>query len=186
MEGEMVKIAALLCVVLVVSLVACGGESETVEVTVEVTATPMPPTSTPIPLTATSVPTPCDEVDGTCLYLYFDGEGCAYEGPTDLKPGPVTLLFLNESEETAAVNMMRLDENKTIQDYIDRAGEEPSWKHAPAWVTHMDGVWRDGGFSIGQSYTSWEGVLESGIHVMVCGGMKPLALWIGGVLTVED
>ena len=179
------KIATLLCTVLIVCLVACTGEPETVEVTVEVTATPMPPTSTPIPPTATSVPTPCDDVDGTCLYLFFGGDDCVYKGPSEIKSGPVTLLFLNESEETAVVNMLRLDEDKTVQDYIDHAGEEPSPFHAPYWVTHMDGVWGAGNFGIGESHT-WEGILEPGIHVMVCGGMKPLALWTGGVLTVED
>ena len=134
---------------------------------------------------AKSEPSPCDEVDGTCLYLYFDGKGCTYKGPTELKPGPITLLFLNESEEYAAVNMMRLDEDKTIQDYIDHAGEEPSWKHAPDWVTHMDGVWRSLGVKIGESHT-WEGILEPGIHTMVCATLLPSAIWFGTGLTVED
>ncbi len=178
------KISVILCVVLVAFLASCADEPETVEVTVEVTATPMPPTSTPIPPTATSVPTLCDDVDGTCLYLYFEGDGCTYVGPAELKPGPVTLIFLNENEESAVVNMIRLDEDRTMQDYLDHAGEEPSPFHAPYWVTHM-GVWGAGDVGIGESHT-WEGVLEPGIHFMVCGGRKPLALWTGGVLTVED
>jgi len=51
------KLAALLCVVLVVSLVACGGESETVEETppTETSATSEPATSTTVPPTDISV-----------------------------------------------------------------------------------------------------------------------------------
>jgi hypothetical protein len=86
---------------------------------------------------------------------------------------------------------MSLDEDKTIQDYIEQVGEELSWIHAPDWVTHPNGVWKSFGVRIGESQAR-EGVLEPGIHVVVCGecgdacgGMSPMALWIGGELAVE-
>jgi hypothetical protein len=47
--------------------------------TPEPTATLAPPTDTPREKS-------CEDVEGNCLELTFDGEGCTYEGPTDLKP----------------------------------------------------------------------------------------------------
>ena len=56
------------------------------------------PTATDVPPTATPEPTSCEEVEGICLELTFDGESCIYEGPTDLNPGPVTIIFHNEGD----------------------------------------------------------------------------------------
>ena len=112
-------------------LVRCGAPPATPGVPtvtptttlVPLTDTPVPPTATPIPPTNTPEPTSCDEVEGDCLELSFDGEKCTYEGPSTLKPGAVTLLFLNESEERAAAGLMRLTGDKTIQDVIDYIGK---------------------------------------------------------------
>jgi hypothetical protein len=180
------KIVVILCVVFVAFLASCADESGTVEVTVEVTATPLLPTSTPIPPTATSVPTPCDEVDGTCLYLYFDGENCVYEGPSEIKSGPVTFIYFNdkdESEGSSYVNMVRHTGDKTIQDMIDYIGEEPDTKHHPGWSIEIAGVFRSVRF--GESHT-WEGVLEPGVHTMICADVSPLGVYYGGGFTVED
>ncbi len=38
--------------------------------------------------------------------LAFDGENCTYEGPTELTPGPTELIFLNESEGQATMNLV--------------------------------------------------------------------------------
>ena len=65
------------------------------------------PTDTPVPPTATPKPASCEEVEGICLWLSFDGESCTYEGPTALKAGPVTLIFINESEDGAGVDLVR-------------------------------------------------------------------------------
>lgn len=142
--------------------------------TPEPTATPVPPTDTPEPIS-------CEEVEGNCLELTFDGESCTYEGPTDLKTGPVTLLFLNESEGRAAVNLVRHTGDETIQDMIDYIGEEPSTGTAPTWTRGL------GTFQVirsGESHT-WEGVLEPGIHTMVCASPQ-YGIWFGTGLTVED
>jgi len=40
------------------------------------TATLVPPTDTPVPPTDTPEPTSCEEVEGNCLALSFDGENC--------------------------------------------------------------------------------------------------------------
>lgn len=110
------------------------------------------------------------------LNLTFDGESCTYEGPTELKAGPVELVFLNESEVTAAANLVIHDEGYTVQDGIDEIGAEPSTGHHPSWTTEISGVWRSTG--AGESH-HWEGDLEPGIHIMVCARLSPLGVWFG-------
>ncbi len=121
-------------------------------------------------------------VSGGELQLTFDGESCTYEGPTYLKAGPVTLLFLNESDDHAAVNLLILTEDKTIQDMIDDIGEEPFKPYGALWAREV-GTYRD--IRSGESQT-WEGVLEPGIHAMVCVRLMPLRLWFGTGLEVVD
>jgi hypothetical protein len=116
------------------------------------------------------------------MELTFDGESCTYEGPSKLKAGPVTLFFHNESEATAAVNLVRHTGDQTIQDMIEYIGEEPTTKHAPGWVEEL-GTWKL--TTRGESHT-WEGVLEPGIHTMVCARYRPSGAWHGGGFTVED
>ena len=136
----------------------------------EPTNTLMPPTRSPVPPTAAPKPASCEEIDGICLQLTFDGEGCSYLGPTDIKTGSVTLIFLNESDVRAATNMIRLLEDKTLEDVIEYNGEEPSTKHAPRWSVDVRGVYW--GINPAESHI-WEGVLEPGIHAMVCARLQP-------------
>ena len=122
-------------------------------------------------------------VEDGVLRLTFDGESCTYEGPTALTAGPVALVFLNESEERAGVNLMRHRGNETIQDMIDYIGEEPSLVTQPPWVHDDYGVWRS--IHAGESYR-WEGDVEPGVHSMVCIRAQPKFVWFGTGLTVED
>ena len=116
------------------------------------------------------------------LQLTFDGESCTYEGPTELTAGPVELLFHNESEGRAAVNLVRHTGDETIQDIIDYIGEEPTTKHHPSWTVEL-GTWR----IIGPDETHrWEGELEPAIHHMVCARLSPIGAWFGTGLTVRD
>ena len=78
--------------------------------------------ATAVPETPTPEPTSCEKGQGNCLEISFDGEICTYESPTDIKAGPVTLLFLNEGEQDAAVGLLQHYGDKTVQDaisYID-------------------------------------------------------------------
>lgn len=127
-------------------------------------------------------PTSCEEVEGICMELSFDGESCTYEGPNDFKQGWVTLLFINESGGRAAVNLVRHTGDETIQDMIDLIGEEPSTAHHPGWSVEV-GTWKP--IASGKSCT-WKGVLEPGVHTMVCARISPLGVWHGTGLTVED
>lgn len=144
--------------------------------------TPTPePTTTIVPLTATPKPTSCEEVEGICLDLTFDGENCTYEGPTELTSGPVTLFFNNKSEGAAAVNFLMLLEGKTVEDVIEYTGEEPTTKHHPSWSREL-GTWMP--IVAGKSQ-HWEGELEPGDYFMVCARLSPLGVWLGTGLTVE-
>ena len=171
----MLKLATLIALAFVALLLAaaCGGGGEP-------TATRSSTTPSP---TAEATGGGGDEgVEAGLLRLTFDGESCTYEGPTDLTAGPVALVFLNESEGRAAVNLMRHRLDKTIQDLINYIGEEPSTKHAPSWTREV-GTWNP--IPAGES-DRWEGDLEPGIHTMVCAGLGPLLVWFGTGLTVED
>ena len=146
------KTAASLLIGLMVILVACGEESE---------------------------PTPCDEVEGTCLYVQWDGENCDYTGPSEINAGPVTFIFQNETEENAHANLVRLDEGKTVQDIVYYI-EEEDHAHAPSWVTHT-GAYR---FALpGESYT-WNGDVEPGLHTLGC--LPVGADYFGGEVTVVE
>ncbi|MGD8753746.1 MAG: hypothetical protein PVG14_20115 [Anaerolineales bacterium] len=122
-------------------------------------------------------------MEGFCLELTFDGESCTYEGPTEFKTVPVTLLFFNESDRIAATNMIRLLEDKTLQDVVDYNGDEPSTKHRPSWSVEIPGVWKE--IKSGDSHI-WNGVLEPGTHAIVCARIMPFGVWLGSGFRVED
>ena len=131
--------------------------------------------------TTTAPTTTTDAVDPVPLSLTLNGESCTYEGATELTPGPVELVFLNESEGSAAVNMVSIDQDYTIQDVIDDLGPEPSTGHHPSWTREL-GTWRS--TAPGESHL-WEGDLEMGLYAMVCARPSPLGVWFGTGLTVE-
>ena len=148
--------------------------------TTTTTTTAAPATTTTAAPTTT---TTTDAVDPVPLRLTFDGESCTYEGMTELTPGPVELVFLNESEEAAAVNMVSIDEGYTIQDVIDDLGPEPSTGHHPSWTREL-GTWTP--TAPGESH-HWEGDLEAGLYAMVCASLviPQVEVWFGTGLTVE-
>jgi hypothetical protein len=156
--------------------------SNTADDSADTTLAPTTTTTTAPATTTTTAPaTTTDAVDPVPLRLTFDGESCTYEGMTELTPGPVELVFLNESEGFAAVNMVSIDEGYTIQDNIDHIGPEPSTGHHPYW-THELGTWQS--TASGESH-HWEGDLEAGLYAMVCALLEPFGVWYGTGLTVE-
>jgi hypothetical protein len=94
----------------------------------------VPATSEPIIPSATPGPTSCEKVGGVCLELTWDGENCTYKGPEEIEAGRVTFLFRNESEEPAWTNMIRLPEDKTLQDVIDYNNQDPTPVARPSWA----------------------------------------------------
>ncbi len=117
------------------------------------------------------------------LKLTFYGDSCSYNGPKLLKAGPVSLHFFNESEDSAAVNLVRHKGDKTIKDMMELFVEEPSTAHHPDWTTEINGVWKV--INAGESHI-WKGTLEPGIHTLVCARIKPFGVWFGAGLMVKD
>jgi hypothetical protein len=125
----------------------------------------------------------CEEVEGICLELTFDGQSCNLKAPETIENGSVTLIFFNESDVTGVTNMIRLLEDKTLQDVIEYNGEEPTTKHHPSWSVEVPGVYNkveSGGRHV------WHGNLEPGIHAVVCVRTVPLGVWLGGGFTVGE
>jgi hypothetical protein len=148
--------------------------------------TPTPePTAMLVPPTTTPEPPSCEEVEGSCLELYFDGQNCANVGPTDFKVGPFTLIFFNESEIVTNVGIFRLKNDKTYQDWINYFGEEPSPQHAPWWANEQ-GVFRNVTELIlpGEIFI-WENIIVDGIHGTVCVRAEPHGAYLGGGFTVD-
>jgi hypothetical protein len=143
-------------------------------------ATAAPETPTPGPPTDIPGPTSCEEVEGACLSLTLDGESCTYEGPTELGPGPVALLFSNHGEGMAAGNLLMFVDGKTLEDLIEYNGEEPTPRHYPDWAQRMS-TWK--GIAPGRIH-HWEGELESGDYAMVCTSFT-VGTWLGTGLMVR-
>jgi len=163
-----------LVAVLILVLTACGGDNEG-NAALETTSTSLASPTTQATIAAN------DAVEPVVLRLTFDGISCNYEGPTELTPGPVQLLFLNDSDVLAAVNLVYLDEGYTIQDVIDDMGPQPSAGHAPSWQ-HELGTWRWVPAGEGRQ---WDGNLEAKLHAMVCAGGGS-GVWFGTGLTIES
>lgn len=138
------------------------------------------PTNTSFPETNSPRADSCEEVEGTCLELTFDGETCKYEGPNELDPEPITVIFHNKGEGWAAVNLIRLLENKTLDDLTHYIGEEPSTQHQPLWSEHYPGIWKE--IQTGETHNG-ETLLEPGNHAIFCvrsvAWPEPIGVWIG-------
>jgi hypothetical protein len=157
--------------------------SDTADDSADTTLAPATTTTTTAAPTTTTTTTVTDAVDPVPLRLTFDGESCTYEGTTELTPGPVELVFFNESEEPAAVNMVSIDEGYTLQDNLDTFGPEPSTGHHPWWTREL-GTWQS--TAPGESH-HWEGDLEAGLYAMACASLviPQVLVWYGAGLTVE-
>jgi len=177
------KLAAILCIVIAVCLVACSGESETVVETTPAEITESQAEEFVLFPTPTPGPASCKEVEGVCLSLTFDGESCKYSGPTEIKSGSVTTIYLNNSERLSKVAISRLDEGKTVQDVLDYIEEVHNGD--PNWTKYWDDC---AGCALGivdpgKSF-SVSGLLKPGIYSLVCWmGQDD---YFGGGLTVAD
>jgi hypothetical protein len=80
------------------------------------------------------------------------------------------------------VDLVRHTGDETIQDALDYLGEEPSKESRPTWAR---GLGTFDGIPAGENLR-WEGVLEPGIHHMVCVRIMRHGVWFGTGLAVED
>jgi hypothetical protein len=70
--------------------------------------------------------------------LTFDGSDCVYAGPEEMTAGAVAVELVNESDGLANVGVVLLDEGKTVQDFVDALGPEPSRGPAESWVFDIE------------------------------------------------
>jgi hypothetical protein len=121
------------------------------------------------------------------LNLTFDGENCTYEGPTELKAGPVEFVFTNEAGVSYSANIDRIVGGHTIQDAIDDLGEQPAKNKPPA--AFSEGI-TDFPLHIGEGETQRREVnLEAGVYQLVCFQAPNSATWYvwhGTGLTVSN
>ncbi|MEE8356743.1 MAG: hypothetical protein V3R33_05485 [Anaerolineales bacterium] len=118
------------------------------------------------------------------LNLTFTGDDCIYEGPDEIKAGPVSLAFYNENDSISAMNFMRHKGGESIQDMIDYLGAAPSTKHHPDWTDDFTYyTWKK--ITSGTSIT-FDFELEPGIYSMVCAQILPYGVWFGTGLIVQE
>ena len=161
---ELILIAGLLLVIL--SACAAAPPEPT---PIPPTPTNVPPTATPVPPTEIPETASCDEVDGNCLEVTWDGTSCEYNGPAAIPSGDVTIVFINSSDALAYFLGGKHDEGVPLEDTIDFYGDGGNYG-MPSWVVR-EGVEKDfvlyedasaGGSDI------WEGTVNPGIHILIC------------------
>jgi hypothetical protein len=184
MRRFLTGLTAILTVV--VLIVGCSSSDDTAdEPTTATSATIVAPpetvTTVATTTTTTEATTTVAPPEATELRLTFDGETCTYEGPTEPQPGPVELIYVNDSEGEAWVALNRHNGDETIQDAIDHFGPSPSPTPCPYWKTDV----ARSSAAPGDTYR-WEGDLQAATHHLVCYRNPPLEVWFGTGLTVEE
>ena len=118
------------------------------------------------------------------MTLTFDGEGCTFDGPTELTPGSVGFTFVNESKAPAGHNFLEVLKGKTHEDMIVYNGSEPFAGRRPGWTSEIgigDWVTTKAGAS-----ENWRKTLEPGNYFLMCGQAEPPLAWNGPWLTVAE
>ncbi len=129
----------------------------------------------------------CGDDDGTAdagpMQLTFDGETCVYEGPTEMEPGPVTLVISNESDDYGGAWFVELIQDHTIDDFHEYWGEYPApGGYMPGWTQT---IVREAALTAGRT-VEWQGDLVEGTHALVCVQQgTPGAVLFGTEVTVE-
>lgn len=154
------------------------------------TFTSIPPTATntPVPPTATATDTPaprpplCEGVEGTCVEVRFEEDGCTNVGPEIATAGQITLIFSNYNSIGAGVDLEILDEGKTWDDMRGWIGREPATGAVQAeWSKDVLLVRMSPGGT-----TTRQLELTAGTYVAICWRGSPHLVWLGGQLIVED
>jgi hypothetical protein len=117
-----------------------------------------------------------------------EGSDCVYAGPEEVTAGAVAVELVNDSDGTANVGVLLLDEGKTVQDYVDALGPEPSsvggtsfiGGTGESWVSDMGGQSPAGA---GETMR-WEAGLAAGQYVTNC--TRSNNVWFGGGFTVVN
>lgn len=115
------------------------------------------------------------------LQLTFDGSKCTYEGPRVISVGEVEIMWENQSQGEMWASVLKLDEDKTIQDLLDFASDLSN-TDKPAWTQHVTPFWRS--VPLGGTTEPKTVSVRPGLHALVCGTWTPYAGYVGSALTV--
>lgn len=127
----------------VLILAACGGGAE---VDIEATVGPGP--------------SPTEATAEGAAYVGVEYE---FQGPDELASGSQTVALENQGEEQHELQLLRLEEGRSIQDVEALFAADAPSQGIPDWATHVGGTYSEPGAS-----ASFEAEVEAGTYVMVC------------------
>ena len=146
------------------------------------TATPEP-IFTPSQPAATLEQISCENVDGNCIDVWFDGEACSNTGPELVQAGPITFIFHNQSDGEAGIIVGKLEKGKTMYDVLENLG--PPGSERTEYLPYLI-EWMETRAGSGES-GAIKRVAPAGTYYWVCGkSVYPIPVWGGATLIVED
>ena len=176
MKTKSLFIQVFVFVMMVILIWACGPA--------QASPTPIPPTATaeptPIPVKPTETTASLPVLDIT-----FDGDECIIVGPDTIPQGKVTFIMHNPGDEEYIVDVIRFDEDKTWDDFVEFFGPPGSERSGGSFWMELAG---EGVADAGQT-SEYSPFLVKGGYGLDCvlGGYPlPGRHWIGGPLTVEN
>ena len=114
--------------------------------------------------TETSAP-PLEQDDLVTLTVTYGGQSCLYDGPTELSPGPVVIEFVNDSKVTAFLDVARLADDVTWEDFAAFHSPEPKEGARPDQLATFDSEQAEAFAGHRDSITS---VMHNGEYALVC------------------
>ena len=114
----------------------------------------------------------------TTPVLTFDGADCVGDGPMLVSDGLIVVEFVNSSDSTANIVVMKIDEGWTVDDVVEDIGEEPATGSGPAWLSDMGA----GAPAASGESLRWERPLDAGEYALLCSHRG--GVWFGSGLTV--
>ena len=120
----------------------------------------------------------------------FEGDGCSYSGPTELRTGDHSIVFKDLSDQNQDLWADRIRDGHTYQDYLDLQSEPGKYFPKPSWVSSVNipsvpWVWDE---SAGARVYTWP-FDEAGEYFLVVGKDRPismLSLWPCGSFQVVE
>jgi hypothetical protein len=126
-----------------------------------------------------------EERDEITLTVTWDGDTCAYGGPTELTPGVVLIEIVNDTDDDAGTEMVRIDDGSTFEDFVEALQPEPDLGDVPDFVSQGYGQT----FASAGDVGTIRSVLDEGEYALVCLQTPPdtseLGAWVaqpGGVV----
>lgn len=146
----------------------------------ETTLEPVAPNPTAV---STYLPAPrCETTEKPCLEIHFDGKNCTVAGPTNTRTDKFVFIYVNESDDIARFEAIRIDENKSIQDLVYFAENTPQ-NLMQSWM-HPAGLWHT--VVVPEKSVSLEASLnEPGDYGILCFKEPPYA-YFGSGFTLEE